>query len=70
MNPDCLRPHVSDLLQALVCCFKDDSWPVRDGMSDSDVPKILFNQMFETYILKFDLAVFKHVLFLLGEFCS
>ena len=31
VNPDCLRPHVSDLLQALVCCFKDDSWPVRDG---------------------------------------
>ena len=31
VNPDSLRPHVSDLLQALVCCFKDDSWPVRDG---------------------------------------
>ena len=22
---------MSDLLQALICCFKDDSWPVRDG---------------------------------------
>ena len=31
VNPDSLRPHVSDLLRALICCFKDDSWPVRDG---------------------------------------
>jgi len=31
VNPDSLRPHVSDLLHALVCCFKDDSWPVRDA---------------------------------------
>ena len=32
VNPDSLRSHVAVLLQALVCCFKDDSWPVRDGM--------------------------------------
>ncbi|XP_068751859.1 uncharacterized protein [Montipora capricornis] len=31
VNPDSLRPHVSDLLRALICCFKDDSWPVRDA---------------------------------------
>ncbi|KAK2561519.1 hypothetical protein P5673_015491 [Acropora cervicornis] len=31
VNPESLRPHVSDLLQALICCFKDDSWPVRDA---------------------------------------
>ncbi|KAJ7369805.1 hypothetical protein OS493_036321 [Desmophyllum pertusum] len=31
VNPDSLRPNVSDLLQALVCCFRDDSWPVRDA---------------------------------------
>ena len=31
VDPDCLRSRVSDLLHALVCCFKDDSWPVRDG---------------------------------------
>ncbi|XP_022785332.1 uncharacterized protein LOC111325729 [Stylophora pistillata] len=31
VSQDSLRSHVSDLLQALVCCFKDDSWPVRDA---------------------------------------
>ncbi|CAH3155687.1 unnamed protein product [Porites evermanni] len=31
VDQDCLRSHVSDLLHALVCCFKDDSWPVRDA---------------------------------------
>ena len=31
VNPESVRCHVPDLLHALVCCFKDDSWPVRDG---------------------------------------
>lgn len=33
MNPeyaDCLQPHVTVLLQALLMCFHDESWPVRD----------------------------------------
>ncbi|RMX42240.1 hypothetical protein pdam_00011613 [Pocillopora damicornis] len=31
VSQDSLRSHVSELLQALVFCFKDDSWPVRDA---------------------------------------
>ncbi|KAK3733797.1 hypothetical protein QZH41_015115, partial [Actinostola sp. cb2023] len=31
VNPDCDRPYVTTLLDALVVCFKDDSWPVRDA---------------------------------------
>lgn len=32
---DCntVKPHVGRLLQALLACFQDDSWAVRDGMS-------------------------------------
>ena len=30
--PETLRPHVKVLLKVLVDCFKDESWPVRDGM--------------------------------------
>ncbi len=26
-----LRPHVPHLTSTLLDCFKDDSWPVRDG---------------------------------------
>ena len=26
-----VRPHVAQLLAALLVCFNDDSWPVRDG---------------------------------------
>lgn len=25
------RPHITELLSALVDCFKDESWPVRDA---------------------------------------
>ncbi|KAM7535399.1 hypothetical protein Aperf_G00000091356 [Anoplocephala perfoliata] len=28
---DILRPHLNRLLEALITCFKDDSWPVRDA---------------------------------------
>jgi len=31
VNPDRTRPYVSDLVKALLDCFKDDSWPVRDA---------------------------------------
>ena len=30
VNRDTVMPHVSELLNALIVCFKDDSWPVRD----------------------------------------
>ena len=28
---DSVRPYVPQLLTALIACFQDDSWPVRDG---------------------------------------
>ena len=31
VSSDCLRPHVPQLTSKLLDCFKDDSWPVRDG---------------------------------------
>ena len=31
MEPDSVRPFVDDLLKALILCFKDASWPVRDA---------------------------------------
>lgn len=31
MEPDDVRPFVDDLLRALMLCFKDASWPVRDA---------------------------------------
>lgn len=31
VSKDCLRPHISKLVTVLLECFKDDSWPVRDG---------------------------------------
>lgn len=69
MNPDSLRSHVSDLLQALVCCFKDDSWPVRDGMSDSDVPFLFCEIKIFLTFKYFPSAAFTYFLFFLGEFC-
>ena len=66
VNPDNLRPHVSDLLEALVCCFKDDSWPVRDGTCMSILNN---NEMFQTYPLMVPVAVFTHFLSLLRVFC-
>ena len=31
VSHDVLSPHVSELVKVLLECFKDDSWPVRDG---------------------------------------
>ncbi|XP_070576630.1 uncharacterized protein [Ptychodera flava] len=31
INRECVRPYVPVLLQALLECFKDESWPVRDA---------------------------------------
>jgi len=31
LPPDCVRGHVTLLLAALIDCFRDDSWPVRDA---------------------------------------
>ena len=31
VSGDCLRPHISGLVNVLLDCFKDGSWPVRDG---------------------------------------
>lgn len=31
VDKDAIRPHVAPLLNALLLCFKDDSWPVRDA---------------------------------------
>ncbi|VEL11690.1 unnamed protein product [Protopolystoma xenopodis] len=31
LNRELLRPHISCLLEALIVCFGDDSWPVRDA---------------------------------------
>uniref|UniRef100_A0A1X7T4L7 Tubulin-specific chaperone D C-terminal domain-containing protein n=1 Tax=Amphimedon queenslandica TaxID=400682 RepID=A0A1X7T4L7_AMPQE len=30
ISPDAVRPHVSALVTALLDCFHDESWPVRD----------------------------------------
>ena len=30
IDKDVVRPYVSDLLEALMVCFRDESWPVRD----------------------------------------
>ena len=31
LDKDRVRPYVMGLLDALLICFKDESWPVRDG---------------------------------------
>ena len=31
VSKDRLRPYVGRLVEVLLECFKDDSWPVRDG---------------------------------------
>ena len=31
ISPDAVRPHVSQLITALLDSFHDESWPVRDG---------------------------------------
>jgi hypothetical protein len=31
IQPQAVRPHVERLLNTLLICFQDDSWPVRDG---------------------------------------
>eukprot|EP01094_Clydonella_sp_ATCC50884_P017104 TRINITY_DN2918_c0_g1_i1.p1 TRINITY_DN2918_c0_g1~~TRINITY_DN2918_c0_g1_i1.p1 ORF type:complete len:832 (-),score=205.17 TRINITY_DN2918_c0_g1_i1:39-2534(-) len=31
LNPDRVRPHIPQLHQALMVCFRDASWPVRDA---------------------------------------
>ena len=31
VSPERLRTHIGSLVGALLDCFKDDSWPVRDG---------------------------------------
>lgn len=32
IDRDVVRPFIPQLLEALLICFNDDSWPVRDGM--------------------------------------
>lgn len=32
LNPNVVRPFVKGLLDTLLICFKDESWPVRDGL--------------------------------------
>lgn len=32
IDREVVGPHVPQLLDALLVCFKDESWPVRDGM--------------------------------------
>ena len=36
VNKDAVRPFISQLLDALLVCFNDDSWPVRDGSEKKD----------------------------------
>jgi hypothetical protein len=31
INKECMRSHVTEMLDALILCFKDMSWPVRDS---------------------------------------
>lgn len=31
IKPDAVRPHVPQLFRALLACFKDEAWPVRDA---------------------------------------
>ena len=31
VSKDTLRPSIAQLVGVLLDCFKDDSWPVRDG---------------------------------------
>jgi len=31
VDREAVKPHVRDLLDALIACFKDESWPVRDA---------------------------------------
>lgn len=31
IHPQTVQPHVERLLNTLLVCFQDDSWPVRDG---------------------------------------
>ena len=31
VSQDCLRKYIGQLIDVLLECFQDDSWPVRDG---------------------------------------
>jgi len=31
VSKDVMNSHIPSLLEALLICFSDDSWPVRDG---------------------------------------
>ena len=31
-----MSPHIPDLTMTLMDCFKDDSWPVRDGNNNNN----------------------------------
>lgn len=33
LDPAAVKSHVHSLLDTLLACFRDDSWPVRDGES-------------------------------------
>ncbi len=41
-----MRPFVPKLLDALLICFKDESWPVRDGKADMLEP--VYRTMFKS----------------------
>ena len=41
---DVVRPHVSRLLDALIVCFQDESWPVRDGRAKITVNLSIFSK--------------------------
>ena len=59
INSDVVMPHVPQLLDALIVCFKDDSWPVRDtacvacGSFVKSFPKESKSSMEELYPLFF-----------------
>jgi hypothetical protein len=49
IHPQAIRPYVERLLNTLLVCFQDDSWPVRDGKYDTCVK--LFSSFSLLYIV-------------------
>ena len=43
LDRDVVRPYVPKLLDALLVCFKDESWPVRDGEFEFSILKLSFH---------------------------
>lgn len=65
IDREVVRPHIPELLEALLICFNDDSWPVRDGRLSLEISfKLkLIMLMFSLQLSEFYKAVNDQIFF-------